>query len=111
MTKASGFDSVVLHSHTVLLYTQLNIHIKHAMAIGYRNQPSMAQGHENGSTLSQSNPECNNLFSQNLIEIQGSHQSICVGGPDVDVPFYSPDSRKIHRSRHYVNWGIAWHPL
>ncbi|TGO08864.1 hypothetical protein BTUL_0188g00130 [Botrytis tulipae] len=81
------------------------------MAISYGNQPSMARGHENASTFSQSNPGCNNLLSQNSIGIQGSHQSICVDGPDVDVPFHSPDSRKVHRSRHYVKWGIAWQPL
>ncbi|TGO34274.1 hypothetical protein BHYA_0204g00020 [Botrytis hyacinthi] len=80
------------------------------MPISYNNQPSMAQRHENEGTFSQSNPECNNL-SQNSIDIQGAHQSICIDGPDVDVPFHSPDSHKIHRSRHYVKWGIAWQPL
>ncbi|KAF7907999.1 hypothetical protein EAE99_011746 [Botrytis elliptica] len=71
----------------------------------------MVQGQENGSIFSQSNPECNNLKSQNSIDIQGSHPSISLDALDADAPFHSPDSYKIHRSRHYVKWGIEWQTL
>ncbi|KAF7899367.1 uncharacterized protein EAF01_008580 [Botrytis porri] len=68
----------------------------------------MVQGHEKGSTFSESSFECINLTPQNSVHVQGSHRALSL---DVDAPFHSPDSRKIHRSRHYVKWGIAWQPL
>ncbi|TGO45438.1 hypothetical protein BCON_0391g00020 [Botryotinia convoluta] len=57
------------------------------------------------------NPQITWVYNHHQSTFVGSHLSISLDALDVDAPFHSPDSRKIHRSRHYVKWGIAWQPL